>query len=410
MSLRSRQNPVQPSSSTTAPCRVCFVLSYFFPLQSGAERQALEQAIELVRQGHEVHVLTRWVPGLKVDDQVRGVHIHRWVKLARWGPLFGLSFLHGFNRGLARLRPHYDVIHTHQALWEAASTGLFRMRNPSVPTVIQPASSGFYGEAQELDRTRGKHKLRRWILQNSRFATISQEIGQEWRGLGVPEEKLFATASGVDTNRFRPGPCAFDDALPPHPRVLFTGRLHPQKNLPVLLDAWPLVLQQLPAHLLLIGEGPDRPAIEAQIQAKGLAGHVHLLGAVADPAEYLRGADFFVLPSLAEGMSNSLLEAMATAVPCLASDIGGNQDLIVNEQTGLLLPTNDSQAWAAAIVNLLSRPERATQLGHAGFQFVQREHAISRIVDRNLKLYAELLGRGIGSSVHESGSEFLVKT
>jgi len=338
-------------------------------------------------------VLTRSVTGLKTDDVVRGVHIHRWVKLARWGPLFGLSFLRGFERALAKLRPHYDLIHTHQALWEAASTGLFRAKHPAVPTVVQPASSGFYGEAQELERTRGKRKLRQWILQNSRFATISREIGEEWSRLGVAPENLFATSSGVDTRRFRPGPCAFDEVLPPHPRVLFTGRLHPQKNLPLLLQAWPKILTHLPAHLLLLGEGPDRLAIEASIAEYQLSEYVHLLGAVADPAEYLRGANLFVLPSVAEGMSNSLLEAMATALPCLVSDIGGNRDLVTQGETGFLLPTDDPEPWVQAIVSLLRQPELAANLGQAAFRFVERNHSITHVVSHNLKLYAQLLGR-----------------
>ena len=381
------------NSQDTTRFRICFVLSYFFPLQSGAERQALEQATELIRQGHEVHVLTRAVPGLKRDDSVRGVRVHRWVKLCRMGPLFGLSFLTGFMKGLARLRPQYDLIHTHQALWEAAAVGLFRLRFPEVPSVVQPASSGYYGEAQELGRTRGARWLRSLILNNSRFATISDDIGREWLELGVSKNQLFPTASGVDTRRFHPGASAFENALPAgRPRVMFTGRLHPQKNLFLLLDAWTQVVQRIPAHLILIGEGPDRYAIEQRIAAQGLQNTVHLLGAVADPGEYLRGADVFVLPSLAEGMSNSLLEAMATALPCLASDIGGNQDLISSGENGLLLPTDQPGAWAEALIEYLAQSQLRSEIGQAGLRFIQEKHSISSVVNHNQSLYAELLG------------------
>jgi glycosyltransferase involved in cell wall biosynthesis len=380
------------AATDRAPIRVCFVVGYFFPLQSGAERQALEQAAELVHQGHTVHVLTRWVPGLKIDDVVHGVQIHRWVKLTRWGPFFGLSFLWGFRRALERLRPCYDVIHTHQALWEAAATGLFQSRHPEVPTIVQPASSGYFGEAQELRRTHGSHWLLRRILRNTRFATISAEIAREWRALGVPEGRIFATASGVDTRRFRRGPCVLDDALPPHPRVVFTGRLHAQKNLNLLLEAWSGVRLRVPAHLLLIGEGPERDALEAQIQMRGLADSIHLLGAVADPAEYLRGADAFVLPSRAEGMSNSLLEAMATALPCVVSDIGGNRDLVQPGRTGFLLPPDEPTTWTETIVRILNDRGEAARLGQEAREFVEGGYAISRVVEHNLGLYRELLG------------------
>ena len=373
--------------------RVCFVVGYFFPLQSGAERQALEQAVELVRQGHAVHVLTRAVPGLKRDDTVRGVAIHRWVRLARWGPLFGLSFLWGFRRALEQLhsRHGFDLIHTHQALWEAAAVGLYHRRHPGIPTIVQPASSGAFGEAQELRQTRGANRLRRWILRNTRFATISADIAREWRALGVAEKDLFATSSGVDTRRFRPGPCALDDALPSHPRVAFTGRLHPQKNLGMLLEAWPRVRARVPAHLLLIGEGPERDALAAQIERAELVDSVHLVGAVADPAEYLRGADVFVLPSRAEGMSNSLLEAMATGLPCLVSDIGGNRDLVRDGQTGLLLPRDDPHAWSEALVQILTDPAEAARLGRSARAEIEGKFAIARVVEHNLTLYRQLL-------------------
>ena len=91
----------------------------------------------------------------------------------------------GFIRALRQLRPCYDLIHTHQALWEAVATGLGRRGLGDVPTLIQPASSGYYGEAEELARTRGAAWLRRVILRNTAFAAISADIEREWLELGV---------------------------------------------------------------------------------------------------------------------------------------------------------------------------------------------------------------------------------
>ena len=224
------------------------------------------------------------------------------------------------------LRPEYDLVHTHQGLWEAISTGLARRRLAGAPTLVQPASSGHFGEAQELARTRGFPVLRRLILRNTAFAAISADIERQWLALGVPPGRMVRMASGVDTSRFYPGESAVEAMLPPRPRVVFTGRLHPQKNLDPLLDAWPAVARSTPAQLVLVGDGPERPRLEAKAAALGVAGRVHFAGAVPDPAEYLRAADAFALPSVAEGMSNSLLEAMATALPSLASAIGGNTD------------------------------------------------------------------------------------
>ena len=103
--------------------RICYVLSHFHPIASGAERQALAQGRELVRRGHSVRVVTRAVAGQRSNDSIDGVLIHRWVRTIEVGPLFGLSFVAGVIRSLRKLRPKYDLIHTHQGLWEAIATG-----------------------------------------------------------------------------------------------------------------------------------------------------------------------------------------------------------------------------------------------------------------------------------------------
>src|SRR5205823_12794711 len=108
---------------------------------------------------------------------------------------------------------------------------------------------------------------------------------------------------------------------PPRPRVVFTGRHHPQKNLDVLIAAWPAVARATGASLVLVGRGPERDRLAAEAHARAVGAFVRFTGPVADPSDILRAADLFVLPSVAEGMSNSLLEAMATALPCVASDI-----------------------------------------------------------------------------------------
>src|SRR5262245_50164670 len=177
------------SAPTEPAVRVCYVVSYFHPFASGAERQALAQGSELARRGHIVHVVTRAIPGYPIrDEEYEGVFIHRWVKTATLGPFFGLSFVGGVLRALSRLRNEIDVIHTHQALWEAVATGLARPLLRGKPTLVQPASAGFYGEADELSRTRGAALLRRAILANTAFAAISEEIEAQWRALGVPQE------------------------------------------------------------------------------------------------------------------------------------------------------------------------------------------------------------------------------
>jgi L-malate glycosyltransferase len=371
--------------------RICYVVSYFHPFASGAERQALAQGVELARRGHAVHVVTHALPGFPRDEEMQGVRVHRWVRSWRVGPLFAISFVAGVIRALRRLRPQYDLIHTHQGLWEAVATGLGRLWLSGTPTLVQPASSGYYGEAEEMGRTRGFPLLRRAILGNTAFAAISADIERQWRALGVPAGRMVRMASGVDPAHFRPGPSALEPELLPRPRVLFTGRLHPQKNLDVLLDAWPRVARGTGANLILIGHGPERERLAERARTLGVADRVQFTGALADPADALRAADVFALPSVAEGMSNSLLEAMATALPCLASGIGGNTDLLADGPCGVLVPSNDPKAWSAALLDVLKCPERARQLAAAARRRIETEFALPIVVDRYLELYQRLL-------------------
>jgi glycosyltransferase involved in cell wall biosynthesis len=369
-------------------------VSYFHPFASGAEGQALAQGLELSRRGHVVHVVTRDVPGYPVvDEDYCGVFIHRWVKTRAIGPLFGLSFVAGVMSALHRLRGEIDLIHTHQGLWEAVATGLARRRLRGVPTLVQPASSGYYGEADELRRTRGAALLRRIIMANTAFAAISADIERQWCELGVSAGRLVRTVSGVDAERFSPGPSAVDAELLPRPRVVFTGRLHPQKNIPLLLEAWKEVARRSPANLILVGPGDDRRKLEELAGSIGIGDRVQFTGGVADASDYLRAADLFVLPSVAEGMSNSLLEAMATGLPCVASRIAGNTDLIDNGRNGRLIDTPDAAAWSAALLELLEDREAARRLGAAARLRIDEEFALPVVVDRYVDLYRRMIDR-----------------
>ena len=380
--------------------RICYVLSHFHPNASGAERQALAQGAELVRRGHSVRVVTRAIPGLPRDDAVDGVLIHRWVRPIAVGPAFGISFVAGVIQALRRLRPEYDLIHTHQGLWEAISTGLGQQYGllRGAPTLIQPASSGYYGEAEELARTRGFDRLRRLILCNTEFAAISADIEAQWLALGVPWSRMNRLASGVDSHHFHPGPPA--PALVASlnagsgPRVIFTGRLHPQKNLEMLLHAWPAVVSQTGATLILVGEGPDRDRLTSLARSLGIADRVYFAGPVADPSDWLRVASVFVLPSVAEGMSNSLLEAMSTGLACVASQIGGNTDLLGgSDPSGVLIGSSEPTAWSAHLIDLLGDTARINRLGAAARGRIDQDYALKMVVGRYQLLYESLLTR-----------------
>jgi L-malate glycosyltransferase len=173
--------------------------------------------------------------------------------------------------------------------------------------------------------------------------------------------------------------------------VIFTGRLHPQKNLPLLLEAWTTVARRSEANLILVGPGNDRQRLIELAASLGISDRVQFVGPVDSSAEYLRAAEIFVLPSVAEGMSNSLLEAMATALPCVVSGIGGNIDLVADRQTGRLVTEPAAEAWSNTLIELLENPSEARRLGSAARQRIDQEFALGVVVDRYVDLYRRMI-------------------
>jgi glycosyltransferase involved in cell wall biosynthesis len=169
-----------------------------------------------------------------------------------------------------------------------------------------------------------------------------------------------------------------------------TARLAPPKDLLTLLEA--LAASGLERYRLrVLGDGPDREPIEARRDELGLRGRVELLGARDDVDAQLAGADAFVLPTLWEGLPISILEAMAAALPVVASQVGGIPEEVLDGHTGLLVPPSDPVALAAALRRLDADGEAARALGRAGHALALRRFSLGRMVERYDALFRSLL-------------------
>jgi glycosyltransferase involved in cell wall biosynthesis len=177
------------------------------------------------------------------------------------------------------------------------------------------------------------------------------------------------------------------------PLAVYTGRLHEGKGLAHLVAAWPLVLQRHPqARLWLVGEGPSATALAEQIRALGVEGRVVLAGSFDDVEEVLQAADLFVLPSLEEGMSLALLEAMSLGLPLVATDIAANRALVADGVHGRLVPAGQPAKLAEAVIEAFCDASRAARWGEQARQRVAAEFALDHMVDRHLELFERLLG------------------
>jgi glycosyltransferase involved in cell wall biosynthesis len=207
-----------------------------------------------------------------------------------------------------------------------------------------------------------------------------------------------AIPNGVDAQRFRPADAdtrarlraalgfGEDDCL-----IGCVASFTPVKRHDVLVDAFATLWARQPrAYLLLVGDGPLRGAIEARISAAGIGTRVRLLGARADVEQFLPALDVFALASRTEGMSNAILEAQACGLPVVATDVGGNGELVADGATGLLVPAGDAAALAHALGLLAGDPARRAALGAAARARVERELSLDAMVAAYDALYREL--------------------
>ncbi|MCL6620974.1 MAG: glycosyltransferase [Syntrophobacterales bacterium] len=239
----------------------------------------------------------------------------------------------------------------------------------------------------------------RWLYHRpARILTTSREIARLLQErLGVPPERLLPVPTGVSLTDFAPRPP--DPArraglgFPPGTFVIGTvAVLRSWKGHLDLLEAVSrLVAAGRPAGLLIVGEGPYRPVIEAKIRELGLAAWVRLVGHQEDVPACLALMDAVVLASYAhEGVPQALLQALAMARPVVATRAGGIPEVIRGGQTGLLVPPRDPQALAQALIRLMEAPEEAQAFGRRGRELVAAHHSLERMADRLEEIYREL--------------------
>jgi sugar transferase (PEP-CTERM/EpsH1 system associated) len=239
----------------------------------------------------------------------------------------------------------------------------------------------------------------------SHYVALSRDLDAYLRErVGVEAQRVTQLYNGVDTTAFRPAAAA-GEAVPDSPFdrsrhwVIGTvGRMQAVKNQPALVDAFIALLQAQPAlrervRLVLVGDGPLRADCEARLAAAGLRELAWLPGERRDVPALMRSFDAFVLPSLGEGISNTVLEAMASALPVVATDVGGNADLVRDGETGLIVPAADTAALAGAIGRLALDTPQAAAMGRAGRALVQQRFSLQSMVDQYRDLYARHLQR-----------------
>jgi sugar transferase (PEP-CTERM/EpsH1 system associated) len=295
-----------------------------------------------------------------------------------------------FVRLLRRLRP--TVVHTRN--W-AGFDGIVAARLAGVPAIAHGEHGRDIGDPEGSNRRRNtlRRMLAPWV---NRFTTVSEDL-RRWliEDVSVNPAKIQRIYNGVDTSHYAPGDRAeIRTALGVRvdaPVVGTVGRLDPVKDQAGLLEAFAR-LRTNDSVLLVVGDGPCRADLHSRAATLGIGDRVRFLGARKDVAHVLRAMDVFVLPSIAEGISNTILEAMATGLPVVATRVGGNPELVSPTVTGELVPRQRPGALADAIDGYLENPARRLAHGTQARTRALDAFGLNTMRDAYADLYDELGG------------------
>lgn len=395
--------------------RVLMMIDQFYPVVGGAESQALRISMKLNEKGHKVIVLTR-----KGKEEFSDNENHNGIDINRL-PILGvngkskLRSIIPASRWLIQNKDKYDIIHCHGVNpleWAAYIASIFTKK----PYVVKIPLSNFlnYAGAKKGVKMNSvengqivskivrplmlpalKFIRKRLIGKADRVFAISPEIQKTLKNNGF--KNVSDIPNGIDADKFYPvndsEKKALRDKLNFNEEELlfmYSGRLSQEKNLMTLLDAWNKYKNMSTSKfskLILLGGGNHQsytcePELRNYTKEKNLTS-VIFQGAVSNVVEFLQAGDAFILPSLWEGMSNSLLESMACGLPSIVSDIPGNRTLIEKNKSGLLFETLSADKLCECLIQITDNDKLRKTMGLEARKIVLKQYSI-KIVTKNI--------------------------
>lgn len=327
-------------------------------------------------------------------DDVQFIALHK-------PPGHGVWLYPRLYRLFRQLRP--AIVHTRNL---AALEAVVPAWAAGVPVRIH----GEHGrDVEDLDGSSRRHQWLRRVYRPfvNHYVALSRDLsGYLQDHVGVAPDRITQVYNGVDTQCFQPVDSV---AVPPsipgcpfsaerHWLVGAVGRMQTVKNQPLLARAFVRAVALRPAlrdrlRLVLVGDGPLRSETAAVLQQAGVADLAWLPGERADVQAIMKGLHCFALPSLAEGISNTVLEAMATGLPVIATQVGGNAELVRDGTSGLLVPSDDAEAMAQALIRIADNPASARAMGQAGRQAAEQRFSLQAMVTAYQAVYDQQLAK-----------------
>jgi len=371
--------------------RVAIVIQSYRPVIGGAQRLVERLGPLLADRGCEVRVITRRIRGTGAPSRESrpGLDVRRtWVPAARAGA--SLAYTTFGTGATARWRP--DVVHVHDLL-SCGLVGVGARRATGAGVVASVHSEGRGGD---VDRLLQKHLAGERVRMMSRafgaITCLSEASRAETARAGFPGQLLHIVPNGVDAAALRPADVTERASaraalgLPAEGSIaLYAGRFAAVKRLEVLIEA----MRDAPGTLILVGDGEREQALRELAGDPALGGRVEIRGATTDPSPFYRAADLYLSASRTEGMSISVMEAMAAGLAVVAVEASAMRDLL-GGGAGIVLDDPGAGAMAAALRRLAGDAELRASLGEAARERALGEFDLGRVADRWVALYGEV--------------------
>lgn len=397
--------------------RVCLLTDSYYPVVGGGEAHARLLCAAFRRFGIPVFVLTgHKVATSPASEEVDGVAVHRvppagYPRLGKY-LMLGSSFWH-----LIRRRREFDVIYV-CGIRTLGLIAVLAARLLGKGCVLRAESRGEVSGGFIWEKTDGRVSLVRkgvfmgpilirniFLKKADAFLSIAGVIREEYEACRVPVAKIVEIPNGIDIERFSPVTPEAKSVLRrklglPEGRLFaYTGKLNRGKGLEFLTRVWKHWVPQHPdCKLLLIGSGAMQflsceKELRDFVEKNGMQTSVIFAGSVSNVPDYLQASDFFLFASESEALPLALLEALATGLPTVASDIGGCRDIITDGRNGRLAPPNNEDAWIAGLQTLVNDPELASAWGRAGRETVVKTFGISTVAEAHVRLFRAVCGK-----------------
>lgn len=356
-------------------------------IRGGTEGQCARVAMALAAQGFPMKVAVFRREGFFLDAVAAAcgdpyhVDIRRFASLETWRQIRRLAT---FIRAQG-----VDLVHTWDA--DASIFASLAASQAGVPLITSRRDLGEIYPWYKLQLMRRADRRARAVVVNA------EAIAERVRRQGVPASRIVCLPNLIDLaefDRLAQAGLPPDVSLPPGPRVGMVARLDPEKDGTTFVRAAVQVAAAVPrVSFVIAGEGPDRPALQALVAAAGLQQRIVFLGEVMYVPALVAQLDLGVLvPRANEGLSNTLLEYRAGRLPVVATDCGGNRELVAHGQDGFLVEPGNAAALADRIVDLLKDPARGTAMGRLGRQQVETTCRPAAVAGQFRALYERITG------------------